>query len=167
MLAYIWAEDSAHHIGINGRLPWHLPNDLAYFKRQTSGHPMIMGKKTFDSFPKLLPGRLHVILTHSIEFEKEYADNDQVVVVHNENDLRKWLEEHDSEITFVLGGASLFKMFKDDVDLLYVTKIKEKFDADTTMPDLDMDRFALKYKEKGTTDEKNQYQHTFFVYERK
>lgn len=130
MLAYIWAEDSAHHIGINGRLPWHLPNDLAYFKRQTSGHPMIMGKKTFDSFPKLLPGRLHVILTHSIEFEKEYADNDQVVVVHNENDLRKWLEEHDSEITFVIGGASLFKMFKDDVDLLYVTRIKEKFDAD-------------------------------------
>ena len=154
MLAYIWAEDSAHHIGINGRLPWHLPNDLAYFKRQTSGHPMIMGKKTFDSFPKLLPGRLHVILTHSIEFEKEY-------------DLRKWLEEHDSEITFVIGGASLFKMFKDDVDLLYVTKIKEKFDADTTMPDLEMDRFALKYEEKGTTDEKNQYQHTFFVYERK
>lgn len=100
-------------------------------------------------------------MTHSIEFEKEYADNDQVVVVHNENDLRKWLEEHDSEITFVLGGASLFKMFKDDVDLLYVTKIKEKFDADTTMPDLDMDRFALKYEEKGTTDEKNQYQHTF------
>lgn len=106
-------------------------------------------------------------MTHSIEFEKEYADNDQVVVVHNENDLRKWLEEHDSEITFVIGGASLFKMFKDDVDLLYVTKIKEKFDADTTMPYLEMDRFALKYEEKGTTDEKNQYQHTFFVYERK
>lgn len=50
MLAYIWAEDSAHHIGINGRLPWHLPNDLAYFKRQTSGHPMIMGKKRLTVF---------------------------------------------------------------------------------------------------------------------
>ncbi len=167
MLAYIWAEDSEHHIGINGRLPWHLPNDLAYFKRQTLGHPMIMGKKTFDSFPTLLPGRLHVVLTHSIEFEKEYADNDQVVVVHDEDDLRKWLAEHDSEMTFVIGGASLFEMFKDDVKLLYVTKIKGKFDADTTMPKLEMDRFALKCEEKGMTDERNEYQHTFFVYERK
>ncbi|WP_334116151.1 dihydrofolate reductase [Ligilactobacillus sp.] len=167
MLAYIWAEDSEHHIGINGGLPWHLPNDLAYFKRQTLGHPMIMGKRTFDSFPTLLPGRLHVVLTHSIEFEKEYADNDQVVVVHDEDDLRKWLEEHDSEMTFVIGGASLFEMFKDDVDLLYVTKIKGKFEADTTMPKLEMDRFALKCEEKGMTDERNKYQHTFFVYERK
>ena len=57
-------------------------------------------------------------------------------------------------------------MFKDDVDLLYVTKINETFDADTTMPDLDMNRFALKHEEKGTTDEKNQYPHAFFVYKR-
>ena len=167
MLAYIWAEDSEHHIGINGRLPWRLPNDLAYFKRQTLGHPMIMGKKTFDSFPKLLPGRLHVVLTHNIEFEKECADNEQVIVFHNEGDLRKWLEEHASEMTFVIGGASLFEMFKDDVDLLYVTKINGKFEADTTMPSLEMDRFVLRHEENGTTDEKNKYQHKFFVYERK
>lgn len=167
MLAYIWAEDSERHIGINGGLPWHLPDDLAYFKRQTMGHSMIMGKRTFDSFPMLLPGRLHVVLTHSIEFEKEHADNEQIVVVHNEDDLRRWLEEHDSEMTFVIGGASLFEMFRDDVDLLYVTKIKGKFEADTTMPELETDRFVLKSKEKGITDERNQYQHTFFVYERK
>lgn len=59
MLAYIWAEDRAGHIGNEGKLPWNLPADLAYFKKQTMGHPMLMGRKTFDSFPGLLPHRLH------------------------------------------------------------------------------------------------------------
>lgn len=167
MLAYIWSEDLQHHIGIDGHLPWRLPDDLAYFKRTTMGHPMVMGRRTFDSFPSLLPGRLHVVLTHSEEFAEKYSENDRVVVIHNEADLRKWLEEHDGETPFILGGAALFAMFRDDVDLLYVTKILDKFDADTSMPELDMRSFALKQEEEGVIDERNIHPHRFMVYERR
>lgn len=167
MLGFIWAQDQAGHIGYQGKLPWHLPADLAYFKKITAKHPMIMGKKTFLSFPGLLPHRLHVILTHDITLATKYADNPQVCVFHSKENLDKWLKQHDDELCFIIGGASLFEQYQHQVDLLYVTQIKESFIGDTKIPTLDYTQFDLVDRTLGIVDEKNIYPHEFLVYRRK
>ena len=80
MISFVWSEDQKHQIGYKGHLPWRLPADLAHFKKVTMGHPMVMGKKTFDSFPGLLPGRKHVVLTHDTTLKEKYKDNSQVKI---------------------------------------------------------------------------------------
>ena len=94
MISFVWAEDQKHQIGYKGHLPWRLPADLAHFKKVTMGHPMVMGKKTFDSFPGLLPGRKHVVLTHDTTLKEKYKDNSQVKIL---NSIEK-LEEKNIEL---------------------------------------------------------------------
>ncbi|KRM90984.1 dihydrofolate reductase [Liquorilactobacillus cacaonum] len=165
MLAYIWAEDKEHHIGLNGHLPWHLPADLAYFKKITKNHPIVMGRKTFDSFPGLLPQRHHFVLTNSIDLKTKFKDDDRITVMNNIDDLSSVIEQKD--LIFIIGGASLFAEFADKVDFLYVTRINSIFPGDTKMPIIDEKLFELITKKNGTVDEKNKYPHVFEVYQRK
>ncbi|MBZ2404908.1 dihydrofolate reductase [Liquorilactobacillus hordei] len=166
MLAYIWAEDEQHHIGIDGHLPWTLPADLAYFKSVTKNHPIIMGRKTFDSFPGFLSKRHHYVLTRSTDFSDEYKDDSRITVVNNVEALVKIIAQEDEDI-FIIGGASLFAEFANKVDLLYVTRIKGEFSGDTIMPELPMDTFKLIKKVDGIVDEKNKFPHVFEVYQKK
>lgn len=167
MLAFIWAEDSAHHIGVDGHLPWRLPDDLQYFKQTTLNHPVVMGRKTFQSFPHPLPHRHHVVLTHDHQLANQYADNPQVEFVFTQDQLDDWLAAHEDELVFIIGGATLFHMYAERVDRLYVTQIEAKFPADTTMPPLDYNRFEEVRRVDGKVDERNHYAHTFVVYQRK
>ena len=91
MLAYIWAEDLNGGIGIDGHLPWHISNDLKRFKKITSGHPMVMGRKTFESLPGILPGRKHIVLTRS----DLKVDNSNVEIVHSRDELDNWIKSQD------------------------------------------------------------------------
>ena len=166
MLAFIWAEDEVGHIGYEGKLPWHLPADLAYFKAQTLGHPMIMGKNTFKSFPGFLPKRLHVGLTHEKQLQQAALSDDRLMVFDDLSQLKAWLAKHD-ELVFIIGGASLFAQFKDQVDQLFVTKIHSQIKGDTKMPELDYAAFELVKKESGKLDDKNKYPHTFYVYQKR
>ena len=79
MLTFVWAEDEAHQIGYQGKLPWHLPADLRHFKKFTWGHPMVMGRRTFASLPELLPGRPHIVLTRDLTFETAQASSQLTV----------------------------------------------------------------------------------------
>ena len=88
MISFVWAEDEVGNIGYQGHLPWHLPADLQHFKEKTIGHPMVMGRKTFDSFPGVLPKRKHIVLTHSQDFKQKYQTNNQVEVFINLADLK-------------------------------------------------------------------------------
>lgn len=88
MISFIWAEDKAHHIGYKGKLPWHLPADLAFFKKQTIGHPIVMGRKTFASFPGLLPKRQHIVLTHSEELKKEAQATERLTIFSDLSELK-------------------------------------------------------------------------------
>ncbi|KRM96330.1 dihydrofolate reductase [Liquorilactobacillus aquaticus DSM 21051] len=166
MLAYIWAEDEKRHIGYQGRLPWRLPADLAYFKEKTLNHPIIMGRKTFESFKGFLPRRHHIVLTSSKDFEEKYNFDERLTVVHSIPELRKLFSSRE-ELLFVIGGASLFGELLDDVDFLYVTKINALFKADTSMPKIDCDKFELITKIDGIRDQKNLYDHRFEVYQRR
>ena len=167
MLAYIWAEDQARHIGKDGKLPWSLPADLAYFKKMTLGHPMLMGRKTFMSFPGLLPDRLHLVLTSSAELKKQAQTTANLEVFTTTTEMFSWLDNHQSEDVFVIGGASLFELLKDRVDTLYQTKIEATFAGDVTFPALDYQKFELISVTTGQVDERNKYPHEFRVYRRK
>ncbi|KRL99499.1 dihydrofolate reductase [Liquorilactobacillus satsumensis] len=166
MLAYIWAEDRKHQIGVAGHLPWQLPADLAYFKKTTAQHPIVMGRKTFASLPGVLPHRHHYVLTRSAAFADKYAENAQVTVVHTLADLRRLLAT-ETQLIFIIGGASLFAAFADEVDYLYVTEIDAEFTADTKMPELKMADFELISATQGLVDHQNPYAHSFKVYRRK
>lgn len=166
MLTFIWAEDEAHHIGYQGKLPWHMPADLKHFKQLTIGRPIIMGKNTFDSFPNLLPQRLHVVLTHHLAAFDKYDDK-QVMAFSNLKDLKKWLADHRGLNLCVIGGKSLFSNLIDQADILEQTIIHHRFLGDVKMPAIDYSQFRLIKKEDHLADDKNKYAYSFLTYQRK
>lgn len=125
-------------LGKNGDLIWHIPEDLKYFKEKTMGRTIVMGKNTFNSLPKLLPGRKHVILSEDDDFNKNIGDS---IVFRNKEELMNYLntKPKDEEV-FITGGASMYSMFIDICDKMYLTIIgAEDKEADVYFP-----RFSTK-----------------------
>ena len=161
MLAYIWAEDLTGGIGVDGHLPWHLKADLKRFKEKTMNHPMIMGRRTFESLPGILPGRKHIVLTHS----NLDTSDPNVKVVHSKEELDEWLATQDqNQLNVIIGGATLFKMYRDQVDILYQTIVKENFQTDTQMPAINYADFE-KVEDQQFDDSNLKYE--FITYRRK
>ncbi|HLU21377.1 dihydrofolate reductase [Lederbergia graminis] len=161
MISFLWAEDENHLIGRNNDLPWRIPADLKYFKETTLGHPIVMGRKTYESIGKALPGRTNVILTRDENFEA-----DGCIIFHTKDELLKWSKEQQKEI-FITGGAEIYRLFMDVVDRLYVTKILHTFEGDTYFPEVNWDNWSLISSKPGVKDEKNPYDYEFRIYERK
>ena len=115
-------------IGKEGKLPWHIPGDLRRFKQLTMGSAMIMGRKTFDSLPGILPGRQHIVMTHDPEWTVEGVD-----VVH---DLDSAIEAAGRSPISVIGGAAIFELFEPIADRIELTEVIAEIDGDVTMPDL-------------------------------
>jgi dihydrofolate reductase len=155
----IWAMDRNGLIGREGRLPWHLPAELAYFRRTTMGHPVIMGRKTFESLGKPLPGRRNVVLSRNPDFRPEGAE-----VAHDVPDV---LERFRGVPFFVIGGAQIYRAFLPLADKLYVTRIDHAFEGDEHFPEVDWHAWRLVSDEPGPSDERNAYPFRFQVYERR
>lgn len=145
-------------IGKDNKLPWRLPADLAYFKRTTMGHPILMGRKTYESIGRSLPGRTNVVLTRSQDFQAEGC-----VVVHTAEET---MERFAGEELFVTGGTEMFRLFMPYADKMYITWIDAEFEADTFFPEYDEALWRLVSEEPGITDERNPYAYSFRVYER-
>jgi dihydrofolate reductase len=161
MISHIVAMDQNRVIGKENRLPWHLPADLAYFKKVTMGHAIIMGRKTFESIGRPLPGRENVIITRNQSFQAKGC-----TVIHSIEEVRQFAAKHNDEV-FVIGGAELFRATFPFAERLYVTKIEASFSGDTFYPAFDESEWQLVSYTKGIKDEKNPYDYTFIVYERK
>lgn len=161
MISFIVAMDENRVIGKNNQLPWHLPEDLKYFKRVTMGHPIVMGRKTFDSIGRPLPGRENIIITRNNEFK-----NESCTVFHSMEQLLQYCQDHSNEEYFVIGGAEVFKQLISFVDRLYITFINEQFEGDTFFPTIDMNEWELISREQGLQDEKNPYRYEFLIYEK-
>lgn len=129
MISYIVAHDPNLVIGKDNQLPWHLPGDLAYFKKQTMGKAMVMGRKTFESIGRPLPGRLNIVVTRNPDYCADGA-----VVVNSIEEAMSRAEEYAPEV-MVIGGAGLFNELMERADRLYITLIKQPFDGDTYFPD--------------------------------
>ena len=158
MISLLWAMDENRAIGRNNQLPWHLPEDLKYFKRVTMGKPIAMGRKTYDSIGRPLPGRENIVITRSKGITIEGC-----TVIHDVKDLLK----RDDEELFVIGGAEIFKEILPFADRLYATEIREVFEADTFFPEYNLFEWELIESTPGMKDEKNPYNYEFLVYQRK
>ena len=123
-------------IGKDGDLLWHLPEDMKFFRRKTTGNVIVMGRKTLDSFPggKPLKNRTNLVLSRDREFSREGAD-----VVHSTSEALKYLEQFSPERVFIVGGGHIYREFLPYCDTAYVTRVYKSFEADTAFPDLDAD----------------------------
>lgn len=158
MISFLLAMDKNGLIGKDNDLPWYLPADLKYFKRVTMGHPIVMGRKTYESIGKPLPGRRNIVLTHNENFQASGCE-----VYHEPEAILSQVKE--GEEWFVIGGAGVFNAFKPHVDRLYITYIDHEFEGDTYY-EFNRSEWKLVSEEQGTVDEKNHYPHTFMVYDK-
>lgn len=162
MISLLVAMDRNRVIGYNNDLPWHLPNDLKFFKEKTIGHTIIMGRKTFESIGRILPKRKHIVLTKSDErFPSE------VEVIRDIETVYQMNKKNEDEELFVIGGGDIFEQVLPLADRMYITKIEETFQGDTFFPKFSTEEWELVSKEKGTKDEKNPYDYYFLQYDRK
>ena len=150
------AENNA--IGKDNDLIWSLPNDLKRFKKLTSGHSIIMGRKTFDSFPGLLPNRKHIVISRN----KNISFSDEVTVVNNFEDAIR--ETGDDENPFIIGGGQIYKLAMDLVDKIELTRVHEEFKADTFFPKIDEDKWELIHEKFNEKDERHQFSFTYKTY---
>ena len=140
-------------IGLDGDMPWHLPADLKHFKTLTSGHAVLMGRKTFDSIGKPLPDRLNLVITRSLSFAP-----DGVTVVHSIDEAIS----HAREMRlFVIGGSEIYKLAMEQVKVMHITRIHDSIDGDTFFPEYSTSDWTLKTSEKRPPDEKNAIELTF------
>lgn len=116
-------------IGRDGRLPWHIPEDLRHFKEVTLGTPMIMGRKTFDSLPGLLPSRRHIVLTRDPDWTAPGAET--------VGSVEEALAKADADYVSVIGGAEIFAMFEPIADAVELTEVHGEIEGDTRMPPFD------------------------------
>lgn len=131
-IVLVYARASNGAIGYEGRLPWRLPADLKRFKALTIGKPMIMGRKTFESLPGLLPGRRHIVLTRREAWDSEGAD-----IAHSaEEALALAKNDNDSGAIAVVGGSAIYDVFRPLADRIEVTEIHAEYKGDTFMKPL-------------------------------
>ena len=153
-------EDNA--IGQNNELLWHLPNDFKHFKRLTTGHTIVMGRKTFESFPRPLPKRFHIVITrdrhYSIPFEN-------CLVVHSFTEALKVIEG--KELVFIIGGGEIYRLGEPYADTIELTRVHASFpEADTFFPELDQNKWELVQEDFHDKDEKHSYAFTFMTFKR-
>lgn len=153
-------EDNA--IGKDNDLIWHLKDDLKHFKKLTSGHHIIMGRKTFESFPKPLPNRTHIVITR----QNNYKVPDGVIVVSNLEDALD-AARNDNQ-PFIIGGGEIYKQSINLADKLELTRVHATFDgADTFFPDIDLNQWKEISRTTHDADEDHKYAFSFITYERK
>ena len=159
VISLIAAMDKNRLIGRENGLPWHLPADFKHFKEVTMAKPVIMGRKTFESIGKPLPGRTNIVISRS-GFNAEGI----IVVDAIENALKA---ADDAEEVMVIGGASFYEQMLDKADRLYLTHVDAECEGDAWFPAFDLSDWEIVSEEEHDADEKNNYSFTIKSYQRK
>jgi dihydrofolate reductase len=167
MISIFVAMTNNRVIGDNAELPWRLPSDLKRFKAITSGHPVIMGRQTYESIPakfRPLPNRTNIVLTH-----KQDYDAPDCLVAHSLAEAIELAKQHEgSDEVFVIGGGQVYEQALPLTDRIYLTAIKTTAQkGDTFFPKLNKNEWDIKKAGGFEQDEKNQYAATFYIYDRK
>ena len=161
MLSIIVAVAKNNVIGKDNQLIWHLPEDLKRFKEITSGHTIIMGRKTFESLGRVLPNRKHIILCNDADLN---INDENVTIVDDINRLGEYINKE--EENFIIGGATIYKLMLPKVDKLYITKINQEFDGDVYFPEISEENWKITQRVKEKKDEKNPYDYEYITYEK-
>lgn len=161
-IVMIAAAGEANELGKDNDLLWHLPDDFKRFKKLTTGHSIIMGRKTFESFPKPLPNRKHIVITRDKEYTIDFPD---CIVVHS---LKTALETvKKEELVYIIGGGEIYKLGMGIATKIELTRVHANFDADTFFPDIDINKWELISEEYHPTDEKHKFDFTYLTYIKK
>lgn len=160
MIIMIAAASENNALGKNNELVWHLPNDFKRFKNLTSGHHIIMGRKTFESFPKPLPNRTHIVISH----QENYNPEGCIVV----NSMEKALEKCPSnEAIFIIGGGEIYNLGLPFSDKIELTRVHHTFEADAFFPEIDPRDWELINSEFQSKDDKHLFDYSYQTYVRK
>lgn len=162
MISFMLAMDRNRIIGRNNDLPWHLPKDFRFFKERTTGHTVIMGRKTYDSLGGALPNRKNVVVT-----KKNTTFPEEVEVITELKTIQDWNKANPEKEFFVIGGGHIFKQVMPYADRMYITLIDESFEGDIYFPEFNEEEWNLTSNEKGEKDDKNPYDYYFLQYDRK
>jgi dihydrofolate reductase len=160
MISLIVAVDENNGMGYNNKLPWHLPEDLLYFREKTLGQVVVMGRKTHESIGRALPNRFNIVLTR----QATVAFDEKAYPVKSIEDILEVDKAVGREI-FIIGGAQIYEQFLPHADKIYLTKINKSFRADTYFPSLDIDEWEIQSIIPGSPDA--QYDHEFMTFERR
>lgn len=160
MTTIVVAIGEKNEIGFENQLLWHLPKDLKHFKDITSGHPVIMGRKTYESIGKPLPNRTNIVVSRKNDWFEE-----GILIVGSIKEAIKFAKKIDEEI-FIIGGGKIYEQTMDIVDKLEVTLVKADLEADTFFPKIDAKVWKKTDEICHEKDEKNQYDFCFQTYEK-
>ncbi|MEX0818652.1 MAG: dihydrofolate reductase [Pirellulaceae bacterium] len=158
-VSLIVAMERSGVIGRDGNLPWHLSSDLKRFKLLTMGHHIIMGRKTFESIGRLLPGRTTIVVTRQADFDAAGA-----ILAHNLNDAIAAAADDDE--AFIIGGAEIYQQALPLVDRIYLTEVNVDVSGDARFPEFDRSEWTVIKSREHPADESNDHPHTFSVLER-
>ena len=160
MISIIVAAAENGVIGAQGELPWRLSDDLRRFKAVTMGKPIVMGRKTYESIGRPLPGRQNIVITRQPGFEAPGCD----VVGSKEAALAA---AGDADEIMVIGGSEVYALFLPDAGRLYLTRVHAEVDGDAAFPELAHEEWALVADEAHVADDRNEYDYSFLTYERR
>ena len=150
-------------IGTGGSIPWHLPADFKHFKVLTTGHPIVMGRKTFESIGKPLPDRTNIIVTRDADYQYDGV----VVVGSPDAALTAAGAAEGADEVFIIGGAEMYKLFLPQANRVYLTVVHGAFEGDTFFPELNVNDWRLVSSVTNIKDEKNAFDFTYKIYDRK
>ena len=165
-IAMIAAVAENNAIGINNKMPWYLPGDLRYFKAVTMGKPIIMGRKTFDSLRKPLPGRTNIVITRDQDWQHE-----GVKVVHSLDEALALAEDialiNGNEEVMVIGGAQIYVQALDKADRLYLTRVYQSFEGDAFFPEINEDEWLETARQDMQSEDEDPLTFSYLVLDRK
>jgi len=162
MITLIVAADRNNAIGMDGQLPWHLPQDLRFFKNITWAMPVVMGRKTFESFGKPLPGRPNIVITTNRDWKAEGVD-----AVHSLEDALQKAATLETKEIFIIGGGTIYKTTLPMAQRVYLTRVETALEhADTWFPEMDEKDWSCQWRRPFKADEKHAFDYTFECWER-
>ncbi len=162
MLSIIVAKAKNNTIGKDNKLLWHISDDLKRFEELTTGHVIIMGRKTFESLGRVLPNRKHIVFSQNPDFK---VNDENVEIVHSMLQLQEYIE--DDKENFVIGGAMIYNLLMPYVKKMYVTEIDKDFEGDTFFPRINDEIWKEVSRENGPEDLNSHFKYEYVVYERK
>lgn len=160
MITIIVAAGKNNELGKDNDLVWHLPDDFKRFKKLTTGHHIIMGRKTFQSFPKPLPNRIHLVITRNKDYHPEGA-----IIVHSMTEALEVAKEDNQP--FIIGGGEIYKIGMEVADKIELTRVDSNFEADTFFPEIPSEKWELDSEEFHSKDEKHEFDFNYQTFIRK
>ena len=159
MITLIAAAGINNELGKDNDLVWHLPIDFKRFKELTTNHHIIMGRKTFESFPKLLPNRIHIIITRNATYQAEGA-----IIVHSMKEALRLVNSDDQP--FIIGGGEIYKQALPYANRLELTRVHGIFEGDTFFPEIDLNEWQEVQREFISKDDIHAYDFSFITYKK-